>query len=211
MNQDPYKVLGVSPGASDDEVKAAYKRLAKKYHPDLNHGSAEAEARMKEINSAYATIMKGGASGSAGGGAYGGYGGYDDGYGSYGAYGSYGSQAQESPQMRAAMNYVSTGYYQEALHVLEGISAHDARWYFVSAMANAGLGNTLLAVNHAQQAVNMEPNNLEYRRLLAQLTRGNEAYRARGGQYAAPVMDPGKLCLGLCLARLFCPFCGFPC
>ena len=57
MIQDPYRVLGLEPGASDDEVKAAYRRLAKKYHPDVNGGSPEAEAKMKEINAAYSQIM----------------------------------------------------------------------------------------------------------------------------------------------------------
>lgn len=211
MNQDPYKVLGVSPGASEDEVKAAYKKLAKKYHPDLNHGSPEAEARMKEINSAYATIMKGGGGASSAGAEDYGFGGYGFGGSGYGFGGSGYGGAQESPQMRAAMNYVSTGYFREALHVLEGIPHHDARWYYVSAAANAGMGNTLLAVNHAQRAVNLEPNNLEYRRLLARLTQGGEAYRARGGAYAAPAMGTGTLCLTFLLARFLCPFCFFPC
>ena len=54
---DPYQVLGVSPNASDDEVKQAYRKLAKKYHPDANPGDKIAEQRMKEINAAYDQIM----------------------------------------------------------------------------------------------------------------------------------------------------------
>ena len=53
---DPYKVLGISHGASADEVKKAYRALAKKYHPDVNP-SKEAEDRMKEINEAYDMIV----------------------------------------------------------------------------------------------------------------------------------------------------------
>ena len=63
---DPYKVLGVSPGATDEEITKAYRRLAKKYHPDLNPGDAGAQARMQEINEAYDAIKKGSAGTRAG-------------------------------------------------------------------------------------------------------------------------------------------------
>ena len=84
--RDPYEVLGVSPNATDDEIKAAYRKLAKKYHPDLNGGSAEAEAKMKEVNEAYNILIK--HKGSAGSSQSGGY----NPYGQAGGYGSYGGQ-----------------------------------------------------------------------------------------------------------------------
>ena len=109
MSNDPFAVLGVSPSATEDEIKAAYRKLAKKYHPDLNPGNKDAEARMREVNEAYTQalqIKKGGGSagyggygsqsydqsgsyGSQGSGGYGGYGG-SGGYGSSGSSGGYG-------------------------------------------------------------------------------------------------------------------------
>ena len=99
---DPYATLGVSPSATDDEVKAAYRKLAMKYHPDRNQGDAAAEAKMKQVNDAYAQIMdmrKNGGRATAsgyGGSSTSGYGGYQQreqrqqqGYGPFG-YGGYG-------------------------------------------------------------------------------------------------------------------------
>ena len=84
--RDPYEVLELSPGASDDEIKAAYRKLAKKYHPDLNGGSAQAEAKMKEVNEAYSILIKHKGQGYTGQSGYG-----SSGYGGYGSQGGYGS------------------------------------------------------------------------------------------------------------------------
>jgi curved DNA-binding protein CbpA len=59
---DPYAVLGVSRSASDAEVTAAYRKMAKKYHPDLNPGDKTAAAKMSEVNAAYDMIKSGNSS-----------------------------------------------------------------------------------------------------------------------------------------------------
>ena len=59
---DPYKVLGINPGASEEEIKKAFKTMAKKYHPDLNPGDKKAEEKFKEVNEAYRILMNKGSS-----------------------------------------------------------------------------------------------------------------------------------------------------
>lgn len=54
--RDYYEVIGLKKGASDDDIKKAYRKLAKKYHPDLNPGDKEAEAKFKEVNEAYEVL-----------------------------------------------------------------------------------------------------------------------------------------------------------
>ncbi len=90
--RDYYEVLGLSKGASDEEIKKSYRKLAKQYHPDLHPGDKECEDKFKEIGEAYEVLSdadkkaKYDQFGHAtfdpnsgfGGGAYGGFGGFDD-------------------------------------------------------------------------------------------------------------------------------------
>lgn len=209
--QDPYRVLGVPPTATEDEIKKAYRALAKKYHPDVNNGSAEAEQRMKEINEAYSTVIKmrrDGVNGSSDHSeyAYGGFGGYQ----SYGGYST-------SPQMQAARRYIQARHYQEAFHLLESISERGAEWYYLCAEANLGLGNRIAALNYARQAVSMDPNSFEYRALLSRLEGSAHFYQnsssARG--FDIPSALCGNPCLTCCLGNMLCNClcngCGFYC
>jgi len=213
MFSDPYKVLGVSPNASDDEIKKAYRDLAKKYHPDLNPGDKEAERRMNEINAAYDQIKnpQSHAGPSYSGGAYSGSGQGFGGFGGFGGYGGRSSYDDEEPTaFRAAMNYIRTRHFTEALNALSGVpqSKRNARWFYLSALANYGLGNKIIALEQAESACSLEPNNLEYQSLLIELKQGGSYYRTYSQGFPVSKMG-GNFCLWLCAANLLCRLC--PC
>ena len=207
MIDDPYKVLGVSPDASDEEIKRAYRNLAKKYHPDLNPGDQEAARKMQEVNAAYEQIKNPEKPGRAGNG-YGGYGnggGYYDPFGGYRQQQSYGSQAGDQYQ-QAAFQYLRFGRYQEALNVLQNSTDRNARWYYLSALANDGLGNQVTALEHIRRAVSMDPGNREYLDALEQIENGGAAYRQQAGNFRGFAMG-GSACTNLCLCYLMQMFC----
>ena len=64
--------------------------------------------------------------------------------------------------MQAAANFINNGRYQEAINVLNGIDNKTAQWYYYSAIANSGIGNNVIALQHAREAARMEPNNIQY-------------------------------------------------
>jgi molecular chaperone DnaJ len=208
MIEDPYKVLGVSRDASDEDIKRAYRRLAKKYHPDLNPGDQEAARKMQEVNAAYEQIKnpekaQQGPAGSYGG-PTGGYG-YDPfGFGGFGSR-SYGSYSADQYQQGAEM-YIRWGRYREALQILQNSTEHNARWYYLSALANDGLGNQVTALEHIRRAVSMEPDNAEYLRALEQIENGGAAYRRQAGNFRGFTMG-GDYCTNLCLCWLVNIFC----
>ena len=217
MNKNPSDVLGVSPSASDDEIKKAYRDLTRKYHPDANVDNPLAdlaEEKFKEVQEAYDMIMKERASGNTGGYSYGGgsnssYGGSSSyGYGNTGGgYGNYQS-AQQDPRLQAAVNYINSRRYREALNTLDQVPERSALWYYLSGCANAGLGNNVLARDHAAQAVNMEPNNLQYRQLLNQLDFSSRRYQNSpyGNGYGAggSTCGTGNMCCDLFIADQLC-------
>ena len=195
--EDPYKVLGVSPDASDEEIKRAYRKLAKKYHPDINPGDAEAARKMQEVNAAYEQIKNPEkAQPNAG------YGGYYDPFGGYGRQQGYGGQGSGDQYQKAAEQYIRFRRYQEALNTLNACEERNARWYYLSALANNGLGNQVTALEYIRRAVSMEPDNYEYLRALDAIEHGGAAYRQQAGNFRGFTMR-GDPCTNMCMCWLF--------
>ena len=210
---DPYQVLGVPRGASEEEIKKAYRKLSRQYHPDANINNPnreQAEEKFKEIQQAYQQIMderQKGYSGNyygqdaSGFGGFGGYQGY--GYHSAGA----GQSEEYAMHLKAAANYIQNHYYNEALNVLGQMQERTGQWYYLSAIANMGLGNNLMALEHAKEATIQEPYNQQYRQLVQHLESGGTWYQGMQGSYGTPEPMDGGICCRLCLANLLCNLC----
>jgi molecular chaperone DnaJ len=218
MTKDPYQVLGVSPDASDEEIKKAYRDLTKKYHPDLNPGDRTAAEKMHEVNAAYDAIKSGAArtqygDGAAAEQAYGPYG--WAGYSGFNPYTWYQQQQQRRPTERseytAARNYIRNRMYKEALTALSGVPAEerDGRWYFLSGVAKMYQGNKISALEDAKKAVALDPDCEEYQRLLQQLEGRGDFYTNYSDEYQSGIrLD--RMCTALCLSQVCLgPLCGY--
>ena len=196
--RDPYEVLGVPRNASDDEIKRAYRQLAKKYHPDINPGDEAAAAKMQEINAAYEQIKDPvkAARENTGGGTYRGYE-NNRGY-------EYGSNMD--PNLQAARTYINFGRYREALNALQGCRTRDAAWYFLSAVANQNVGNQVTALEHIRKAVSMDPANMEYLQMLEIIENGGSVYRRQAGSFRGMSFG-GEFCSRM----MFCMFVNLCC
>lgn len=182
--RDPYSVLGVSPSASDEEVKKAYRELARKYHPDnyQNNPLADlAEEKMKEINEAYDTITKQRAGG----------GGYQDSrsYGGSSYQGSYQSYSSANSTYAQVRSMINSGDLAGAERLLYEVNQRDGEWYFLSGSIAYRKGWMDEAMQNYSRAVQMEPNNMEYRQAYNIMQRGAGGYRPAGYGGGMDAMD----------------------
>ncbi len=178
---DPYKVLNVPSTATDEEVKKAYRDLARKYHPDNYHDNPLADLaqeKMKEINEAYDTIQRQRSGRAQGGPA------------SSGAYRqqSY-SSANSNPAYARVRNLINSGDLNQAEQVLYEVGQKDGEWYFLSGSIAYRKGWLDEAMQNFNRAVQLEPNNMEYRQALQLMQRGGMGgYRPAG--YSSAGCDP---------------------
>ncbi|MEE1085680.1 MAG: J domain-containing protein [Schaedlerella sp.] len=211
---DPYRVLGVDRSASMEEIKKAYRTLSRKYHPDANINNPlkeEAEAKFKEVQQAYQQVINEREHGYSNTGSGQGYAGSYGGFGGFSGY-SRGSQSstgntETDMHMRAAASYLQAGRYREALNVLGGIQQRGALWYFYSATANSGMGNNVTALEHAREAVRLDPTNYQYQILLNNLQHGGNWYRQGQTAYGYTSTMSTDCCTKICLANLACNMC----
>jgi len=250
MLNDPYQVLGISQGASQDEIKRAYRKKAKECHPDLHPDDPNAHVKMQQVNEAYDMLMN-----PAKHQAHqqrqqqsqqnGGYGQYSQGssqqqnetYNPFRQQGSGGWQSSDwfnfedifgfgrqqytsdvppphenvtdSETIRYAIRNINSRNYSAALNALNSVtsSGRNARWYYLSSLANKGMGNNVAAMEQMQRAVQMDPNNQLYHQILQQYRSSTHTYERNARNYNSGSFDPSKICLGICVANMLCNCC----
>lgn len=165
------------------------------------------------------------------GGGYGGQGGYSRGgwqsdFGGFGfedifGFGGYQSaqvpppteQPGDTELVRQAIRDMQQRAYNSAiLHLQNVVSAQrNARWYYLSGVANHGAGNSMQAVEHMTRACQMDPGNQVYAALLRQYRQSGQTYQQNAGGHSTTFFDPTKLCYICCMMQLCCPYSRFIC
>jgi molecular chaperone DnaJ len=170
---DPYEILGIKPGASEAEIKKAYRDLVKKYHPDQYENNPLgdlANEKMQEINEAYDFLMKDGGSGRGGARGFG------------GGASARGARRPVSPEYNEIRRSIDRGDIADAERRLSQMQTRDAEWHFLSGMIQLRRGWYDQAVGSIQTAVSMDPQNYEYQNALNQIMGQTTGYRQNSYQ-----------------------------
>ena len=155
---------------------------------------------------------------NTGGGGYGGFGDFDFDFEDIFGFGFGGASAQgihpqaqpgDSVTVQKAISLINARRYQEAINLLMTVASvsRNARWHYLAALANNGLGNKILATEQMQKAVQLDPNNRMYHQLLQQFRRAGQTYEQNARGFDIQAMNMQKICMGLCIARMCCCRC----
>lgn len=198
---NPYEVLGVKQGASDAEIKAAYKSLVKKYHPDKyqNNPLADlAEEKLQEINEAYDALTKNRP-------VQKGFGNSSQSYGGQ----SYTSEGRASNNYYAIRQALDRNDLTGAEQMLVTAPDRNAEWFFLSGVLSYKKGWVDDALSNVKQAINMDPDNFEYQRVYQQMMAAGAMYRGRSNSQGYNNRSNDNC--SDCLTQLMCFSCISPC
>lgn len=195
---DPYKILGILPSATDEEVKTAYRQLAKKYHPDNYVGNPLADVadeKMKEINEAYDEIMKIRKLGGSSDGS---------------SESDYTYKTSTSSEFADVRRLISANRLDDAEQVLDGVqsSSRNAEWNFLKGYILHKRGWLDEATSYYERACTLEPYNSEYRRAYDLLR--NQKSGVFGGYNPSALGGCSlcNICTSLVCADMCCECCG---
>lgn len=199
---NPYKVLGVREDATQEEIRAAYLSLVKKYHPDKyadNPLKELANEKLKEINEAYEILTKRGSTASQSSGDYSGYGAYS---GSGGAY-----SGPSAAEFARARSFINANNLQAAKQVLDSIHTRNAEWYYLYGIIYLRQGWHDKAREYLSRAYEQEPGNAEYRNAYAAINNAGNPYARYNTGGAGGAQQRGDCsCCEIC-GTLMCADC----
>lgn len=162
---NPYEVLGIKPGASEQEIKSAYRQLVKQYHPDQYHNNPLQELaknKLTEINSAYDMLTKNSSSSS-----------------SSNNYSSSSNTSNQGSDLAEARSQINKKNFRAAEEILNRSNNKSAEWYFLTGVLQMNKGWYDSALNNIRTAANMDPSNIEYKNTLQQ-------FQSRSKNYSNP-------------------------